>query len=182
MLETIKSFLHISTFRRVKNVLSSDSAVDRIATEDYQNADTTIKEVSEKPVLIFHTDGKPQLYLIPSIGGVGDYRVYYRVGKAELHTANLLTLELNLSANKGTICTMPEVQDSFDTSTVSLYYSFECKRRDLRSEERLMNLLEPVQNEAAYRLSLQCQRVSNLLTRNQAIEEEFNTPDDEEYE
>lgn len=182
MLEVIRSFLHIRTFKRLKEILSEPTTIDKIATEDYQNTDTNIKEVSDKPLFMFLTDGRPQLYLMPSIGGLGDYRVYYRVGKAESHTANLLTLELNLSANRGAICTMPELQDNFDTSTVSLYYHFECNRRDLSSTDRLLSLLEPVQNEAAYKLSLQCQRVSNFISNEQAIKEEFNPPNDEDYE
>lgn len=182
MFNIINSLLHQYTYDRLKKILEDPEVADQVATENYNNLYTNVKEISNRPVFIFLTDSNPQLYLMPSIDGLGDYKVYYRVGKSEVNMASLLVLDLNLSSNRGAICSMPEMVDGYDTSVVGLYYSFECKRRNLTSEKRLLNLLTPVQNEVAYKLNMQAQRVNSFVQNQSAIQEEFYTGEEEDYE
>ncbi|MFB6283768.1 MAG: hypothetical protein ABEK59_07525 [Halobacteria archaeon] len=181
MFDTFK--IHF-TYERLKRILTREFVERNLqqAEDDFNELDLTVREISEKPALMLVGDQMPLLYVMPCYRGLGDYRVYYRIGEVSFDVASIVSMELNLTSDQGIITTMPRTLTEVDSQ--NLFYCQQVRRRDLTNAKRfLKNVIGPITDEAM-KLDQQVRRTLKLLNNQHAITSEFDVPDEnpENYE
>lgn len=169
-------------FTRLQEVFQDRQLVDQLTNvSDYDNINPVTKELEGKQCLVVFLDKTPLLYVVPSFSlREKNYKLYYRVGHADIYTSTLLALDLNICAEQGAIVTLPEGMDL--SGPQGVYYYISCNKRDIQNKKRILDFFLPLQREVSYKLNLVISRIMAEISNQQALSEEFNLPEGEYYD
>ena len=168
-------------FDHLESLFKDRDLVDNLTNaKDYVNITAQVKDIQNVECFTVFVDATPLLYIIPVNSSRIEYKIYYRVGFADIYTSSLLSLDLNIQSKWGSIVSFPESMDL--NSALGLYYCVYCRSNEFNTKNKILSFLLPVQREVSYKLNLVISRVINAVNNEKALDQEFNLNSYEEYD
>ena len=170
--------LNKATYEKLDSLVQDRDLIDQITNNgDYNNVNTEVREFGGEDCFVSFLDQTPLFYLVPT-KFPKDYKIYYRVGYADIYTSTLLALDLNLNASAGSIVTMPESMDL--TQPQGIYYCTPVNRSNLSDKNNILKFLLPIQREVAFKLNLVISRLTKQLGNMDSVNREFYLDEEED--